>query len=221
MNQSFKKEKYVVLLSGGLDSVVNFYWAESQGEIVLALTFDYGQRAAEREIQASEFFCSELGVQHKVIRLTWLSEITKTALVNKSERLPTLKDLDDLEEGNTSAAKVWVPNRNGVFLNIAASFAESHGANFIVPGFNIEEAATFPDNSQKFIDASNGAFKLSTLAGVQVKCFTSNLNKRQMATKAQELGVNLDQVWSCYENGPSRCGKCESCLRFSRALGAS
>ena len=42
---------------------------------------------------------------------------------------------------------VWVPGRNIVFTAIANSFAESYGARIIIVGWDLEEAATFPDNS--------------------------------------------------------------------------
>jgi 7-cyano-7-deazaguanine synthase len=196
-------ETYISLLSGGLDSVVNLFLAK---------------RAAFPEIKAAKHFTSKLDIPHEVIAIPWLATLTNTALVNKGVEIPQIKDLDDLKEGKDTASKVWVPNRNGVFLNIAASYAESLGAQYIVPGFNKEEAATFPDNSQAFIDISNKAFALSTLTEVKVKCFTTNLDKVQMAQQAVKLGIDLKKLWSCYESGDDPCLKCESCRRTTRAL---
>jgi 7-cyano-7-deazaguanine synthase len=211
-------EKYVVLLSGGLDSVVSLFIAKNRGHIELALTFDYGQRAAANEIAAAAYFCEKLGVRHQVINISWLRDLTSTALVDQSLPLPQLKDLDDLEEGGRSAKAVWVPNRNGVFINIAASFAESLGVANIVPGFNKEEAATFPDNSEEFITAVNGSLSLSTLSKVKVVCFTSDMTKTDLIRAAKELAIPLDKLWSCYRAGTRPCGVCESCQRTQRAL---
>jgi 7-cyano-7-deazaguanine synthase len=210
----------IVLLSGGLDSVVNLFEAQCAGQVLKALTFDYGQRASKKEIAAATFFCSQLKIEHQILDLSWLSRLTTTALVNENEKLPFLKNLDDIIEGNQSAKAVWVPNRNGVFLNIAASFAESLGAQFVVPGFNKEEASTFPDNSQGYIDALNLSFGLSTLSQVKVKCFTTGLGKREIVTRAKVLNIDLDMVWSCYRGGVKKCGECESCQRTLRALNA-
>ncbi|MCC6278423.1 MAG: 7-cyano-7-deazaguanine synthase QueC [Oligoflexia bacterium] len=210
--------KFVVLLSGGLDSVVNLYEAKQKGEVTLALTFDYGQRAAKNEIQAARFFCEKLKAPHRVIEIPWLASITKTALVNNESAMPELKNLDDKREADESAKAVWVPNRNGVFLNIAASFAESLGAQAVIPGFNIEEAATFPDNTQAFLDQTTLAFKLSTMSQVKAISFTTQLNKTQMVGRAFELGVDLAHVWSCYQSGSQPCGRCESCQRSARGL---
>ncbi len=215
MTQSFK---FISLLSGGLDSVVNLFLAHKSGLVLRALTFDYGQRAAAQEIKAAKYFSNFLDVSHEVITLPWLGKLTQTALVNIDMEMPAIKNLDDLEEGLGSARKVWVPNRNGVFLNIASSFAESMGADYVVPGFNKEEAATFPDNSQEYIEACDKALSLSTLSHVKVKCFTTSFDKVAMAQEAAKLGIDFRKLWSCYEGNSTPCLKCESCKRTTRAL---
>lgn len=214
-------DRYIVLLSGGLDSTVNLFEAANRGTILCALTFDYGQRAVTKEIEAARYFCVKLGIQHEVIELPWLRRVTSSALVRGEQKLPHLKNLDDLKEGNESAKAVWVPNRNGLFLNIAASFAEGLKAQYVVPGFNAEEAATFPDNTAAFLEKTTSAFSLSTMSGVKAVCFTTSFDKTQMMKRARELGVDLDRVWSCYRGDVEKpCGECESCQRFARAFKA-
>lgn len=209
--------KSVVLLSGGLDSVVNLHMAHKSGKVQLALTFDYGQRAASQEIKAARLYCEKLGIKHQVIDISWLGKITRTALVDLSKSLPNLKNLDDKSEGDRSAVAVWVPNRNGVMLNIAASFAESLDCDVVVPGFNLEEATTFPDNSEDYMLALDKSFSLSTLKKVKVQCFTVKLNKVEIVKLARSEKIDLSGVWSCYQGGPKPCGVCESCQRFKRA----
>ena len=46
--------KSIILLSGGLDSLVSLGAAKEEFNITLALTFDYGQKSAEYEIEASK-----------------------------------------------------------------------------------------------------------------------------------------------------------------------
>src|SRR6185295_12937838 len=119
----------VVLLSGGLDSTVALKAARDAGGGALALTFDYGQRAARREIEASRAIAGRLGVEHRTIEAPWLAEITRTALVDPSADVPLPSPADlDSPRARETARKVWVPNRNGVFVNVAAAFAESRGA---------------------------------------------------------------------------------------------
>jgi len=212
----------IVLLSGGLDSTVNLALAVRRTRTLLALTFDYGQRAAKRELAASRAICRALGVTHRAIRLPWLDEITKTSLVSRRLSLPKLAqeelDSERVTSGET-ARLVWVPNRNGLFLSIAACFAEALGASLVITGFNAEEAATFPDNSARFVRAANRALALSTLRRVRVKSYTQEMRKREIVELGISLGAPLQLVWSCYQGGARPCGRCESCARLKRALG--
>lgn len=211
--------KSVVLLSSGLDSTVNFYEAVSKNksDVVLCLTFDYGQRAAKKEIENAKKLCDSFGVPHKVIRLDWFSDFTKTSLVSDQMNVPRKVKIDDLSSSLESAKAVWVPNRNGIFLNIAAGFAEGLKAECIVVGFNIEEGATFPDNTQEYMDAVAESFEYSTQNKIKVKCFTTHLNKTEIYKRGKELNVNFDYVWPCYFGEEKICGECESCARYLRA----
>jgi 7-cyano-7-deazaguanine synthase len=211
----------IVLLSGGLDSTVNFKLTVDRGEARLVLTFDYGQRSATREVAAARAMARRYRVPFRAMKLGWLGDITHTALVDRSKSLPHLRprDLDDIKHAALRSAKaVWVPNRNAVFINIAAAFAESLGCAEIVVGFNAEEAATFPDNSRDFLVAVNRSLRLSTLAGVRVVSHTTGLKKADVVRLGRRIGAPLDLMWSCYEGGRTMCWRCESCLRLRRAL---
>ncbi len=211
----------VVLLSGGLDSAVNLKRACDDTGVAAALTFDYGQRAAAREAAAAALMCRQLGVSHRLIDLPWLAEICRTALVNEEETIPRLRP-DELGErhvtsGETAEA-VWVPNRNGVFVNIAGAFAESLGAETIVAGFNAEEAATFPDTSPEFVSAANSALALSTRGSTRLVSYTLDLTKTEIVRMGREIKAPLESVWSCYRGQRQECWECESCARLERAL---
>jgi len=218
------KNSAVVLLSAGLDSTYNLYEALAHKmQIVLALTFNYGQRAAVREISQARKICDGVGVPHKTIDLPWFAQFTRSALVDPSADVPVSQDVD-IESHAVSlmtAQKVWVPNRNGIFLNIAAGFAEGLGAQVVIPGFNAEEAQTFPDNSHEFMKALDQSLHLSTANHVTVHCFSVGLDKVQIVKRAVELGVPIQDIWPCYFDGANRCGRCESCLRFERAMKAN
>ena len=75
--------KGVAILSGGLDSTVSLAAAVRKMQVVLALTFDYGQRAARRERAAAAKIARHYRVAHRVIRIPWLAGLTTTALVNR------------------------------------------------------------------------------------------------------------------------------------------
>ncbi|MFO1462695.1 MAG: 7-cyano-7-deazaguanine synthase QueC [bacterium] len=210
---------YVALLSGGLDSTVAAFAARRQGPVGIALVFDYGQRAAKAEADAAKKIAKRLKAECRLIKLPFLAQVTKTALVMNDQVIPQIKmaKLDDRSETEKSAQDVWVPNRNGLFLNIAACVAEGEGFSEIVVGFNAEEAATFPDNSANFVERSERCFELSTLGKIKICAPTLGLNKTEIVKLGMELDVPYGDVYSCYQGKKRHCGRCESCLRSMRA----
>lgn len=209
--------KSLILLSGGLDSLVSLGLAKEKYNVSMALTFDYGQKSALQEIETSSRICDYYNIEHTVLKLDWLKAITKTALVSEND-VPTGEELENLEE---SAKKVWVPNRNGLFLNIAGSYSDSFGYNYILIGANKEEAATFPDNTQEFILAVNNEFDYSTMVRPKVVAPLINSDKNDIVKKALDAELPLELVRSCYRNPQGHCGKCESCIRLKNALAAN
>lgn len=206
--------KSIILLSGGLDSLVALGYSKKHTDynVELALTFDYGQKAVEQEISTSKNICNYYEIKHKVIKLDWLKEITQTALVS-DEGIPS----ENLHT-KQSAESVWVPNRNALFLNIAASFCDSFGYNYILYGANKEEAGTFPDNTELFREQISELFKTSTLVHPQVIAPLIIYNKNDIVRIAVEDKVPLELVRSCYNSGEKHCGKCESCNYLKKAL---
>jgi 7-cyano-7-deazaguanine synthase len=215
-------EPAVVLLSAGLDSSFNLIKALEKFSVRLALTFDYGQRAARREIFHAKALAKKYRVPHKSVALPWFAEFSQTALVGGRE-VPTGKQvgIDDMKKSRSTAKRVWVPNRNGILLNVAAGFAEGLGAKYIIPGFNIEEAATFPDNSAAFMRALDQSLAFSTANHVKTFCFSTKLNKTQIVKSGLKSRLPFHLLWPCYFSGKAWCGSCESCQRYKRALEAN
>ncbi len=202
--------KAVALLSGGLDSTVAF--ARVAQECIVAVTFDYKQRAARREIAAARAIAGRYRVPHRVECVN----LPASALTSRGA-LPS-PDLESARATRASAKAVWVPNRNGVFINIAAAIAESLGADAVVVGFNREEAATFPDNTRAFMTAATRALAYSTANHVRVVSPTASWDKRRIVREGRRMGAPLDRIWPCYEGGREWCRRCESCKRSLRAL---
>lgn len=209
----------VVLLSGGLDSgVAAAAWVAGGGTLAACLTFDYGQRAAAPEAGAARRFADRLGAPWHPVALQWLGELAAragSALVRADLELP--EGSADRPGDQDSADRVWVPGRNAVFVAIGASWAEALGADHVVAGFNREEAATFPDNSADFVAAASRMLALGTRTGVTVASPTQEWDKARIVTEARRLGFAPADFWSCYREGPERCGRCESCRRSHRA----
>lgn len=194
--------KAIALLSGGLDSATSMLIARQEMKIVLAITFDYGQRARGNEILASKNLCQQYGINHCVIELPFMQDL-QSGLIAGSEL-----NIDN----------PWVPNRNGLFINLAAAYAESMNCEMVICGFNREEAVDFPDNSREFIDRINQALYYSTLNHVQAISYVQSMDKAEIIIKARELGLNLNWLWSCYLDGKQACGECPSCLRNIEAF---
>lgn len=220
ISSAVSRPKSVVCLSAGLDSTVNLYMALQTSDVVMTLTFDYGQKAATQEIASSKAFAEKLNLPHQVIHLPWLKNFGESALTSDTESIPTAGAvaLDNLSISKKTAKSVWVPNRNGIFLNIAAGLAEGLKADYVIPGFNLEEATTFPDNSEDFMNSLDQAFSFSTAHQVKVKCFTVKMNKSEIVQAGLKLNVPFEMIWPCYFAGDRWCGECESCQRAQRAF---
>lgn len=211
------------MLSSGLDSVTAVAMVQQQTEVRMALIFNYGQRSVEREVQNAVKVCEALGIEYRVIDITWMKEITNTSLVNTDAQVPSLsleEIANDADPSITieSARAVWVPNRNGILINVAAAFAESMDCEYVIVGFNKEEAVTFPDNSAEFISSIDDSLSYSTQNGVKVYAPLIGMNKKEIVARAMEIKAPLEYSWSCYHGGDMPCGECESCTRRKRAF---
>ncbi len=215
-----RKKSSLVLLSGGLDSTVNVYCALKNTKVKLALTFNYGQKAAKKEIECSKKICAQLGIAWKSVALPFLADISGSSLTRGDKKIPSGSQvkIKDFKTSQKSAKSVWVPNRNGVFLNVAGAYADSMNIDLIIPGFNKEEAQTFPDNSFKYLKKVNDSFLFSTRNHARIHCYTIGLNKTQIVKLGESLEVNWDLIWPCYLGRAKWCGRCESCQRAESAF---
>jgi 7-cyano-7-deazaguanine synthase len=213
--------KTIALVSGGLDSVVNFKCALDRGEVARALTFDYGQAAAADEVRAAGEVAARFAVAHSVVPLPWYKDLVANPLMGKGE----IARHGERVSGEPAhlLEEAWIPNRNCVLLAIGAAFAEGLGARGVVVGFNREEAEVFPDNSSAFLGRMNAALGLSTLSGVEAVCYTVAMTKVEIVKLGVEVGAPLELVYSCYRKSADHrmCGHCQSCVRLKAALKAN
>lgn len=210
--------KAISVLSGGLDCVVSTCVYAKDYEIH-AITFNYGQKAFKQELKASQEICKKMGFEHTVIDLSWLANISTSSL-NTQEDIPEVsdEDLDDIEKSSETASSVWVPARNMVFTSIAASFAESIGAEIIIVGWDKEEATTFPDNSKEFLDKFNELIDVGSPNEIEIKAPAIDLDKEEIVKLGVEVEAPIEMSYSCYKGGEKHCGVCESCMRRKRAF---
>jgi len=216
------KKKSIVLLSGGLDSAANLAFCKEWDDPILALTFDYGQKSSKKEIKAAKSLADHFSVEHKVIEFDWLGKVGSNALTDENLNPPSIElyQLNDAQITEQTAKAVWVPNRNGIFIQVGAAFAEALKADQVVVGFNREEAQTFSDNSYEFIRRSNEALTLSTQTHVRVFSYSVEWDKIEIVKSLLKLSYPFpfEYVWSCYQGAKEPCMQCESCKRNERAM---
>ena len=211
-------KKAIAILSGGLDCTVAASVYTKDYEIH-AITFNYGQKAFKQELKASKEICKKMGFSHSIINLDWLAKISKSSL-NTSEDIPEvdINDLDDLKKSIETASSVWVPARNTVFTSIAASYAESIGAEIIIVGWDKEEATTFPDNSKEYLEKFNELFKVGCPIDIEIKAPAIDLDKYEIVKLGYNVEAPMELSYSCYKGNENHCGVCESCMRRKRGF---
>jgi 7-cyano-7-deazaguanine synthase len=208
------RPRSLALVSGGLDSLVSLARAVSEREVRLVMFFDYGQRARESERVSSMSAANYYGLPFEQADVRWLESLAPAGM-----RVSSAPDRrDETPDALTTIEDVWIPNRNGVFVNVAAAYAERYRCDTIVTGFNREEAEEFPDNSREYVERVNRALELSTRNRVRVESFTIDLDKRAIIRLGLELKAPLSIVWSCYRSGERMCGRCASCARLRAAV---
>lgn len=202
-----KKQKAVVLLSGGLDSATSLYWAIKKGFEPFALIFDYGQRHL-REIKSAKKIavCAKADFEVIKLNLPWLK---KSSLIDKNKKLPDLK-LSEITCGKIPST--YVPARNLMMLSIAAGWVDVLNAKAVVTGVNSVDYSGYPDCRPNFIGLFEKTANLgSTSKNLRILTPLSKLTKARIVTLAVKLGVPMQLTWSCYAGGRNPCGKCDSC----------
>ncbi len=207
----------VVLLSGGLDSMVAGALAREAGYRLLALTIDYNQRHRV-ELDAAARVAEILGAERHVVLPLDLSLFGGSALTDTRIDVP---------KGSVSTAipVTYVPARNTIFLSVALGWAEAVGARDLVIGVNALDYSGYPDCRPAFISAFEAMADAATKAGVEGERFRVHvpliaMTKGDIAREAARLGLDAGQSWSCYDPlpGPRPCGACESCLLRARGF---
>lgn len=204
----------VVLLSGGLDSMVVAGLACEAGYRVNALTIDYNQRH-RRELEAARSIAARLGMARHIVLPLDLRQFGGSALTDEIE-VP--------KEGLGEDIPVtYVPARNLVFLSLTLAWAEALGARDIFIGVNALDYSGYPDCRPEFIAAFAELATLATKTGSEGENFTIHaplqyLGKAEIAREADRLGLDPAMSWSCYDPEPDgrACGLCDSC-RLRRA----
>lgn len=209
MNDSPSSPVAIVLLSGGLDSMVTAAIAKEQGFAVRALTVDYGQRH-RLELRSAERIADKLELQSQVQIALDLTAFGGSALTD---------EIDVPKSGVGSDIPVtYVPARNLVFLALTTACAEAAGARDVFIGVNALDYSGYPDCRPEFIESFTETARLGTKAGVEGAPFTihaplQTMTKADIARECARLGLDPSWSWSCYDptDHGLACGLCDSC----------
>lgn len=206
------RQKVVVLVSGGMDSVTALYHAKTDHDVVAGLSFDYGSKHNHKEIPLAAWHCDKLGVPHHSIDLGFIDQHFSSDLLKSGGEIPE----GHYEESNMKATVV--PFRNGIMLSVAAGFAESRGATGLVIAAHSGDHAIYPDCRENFMAAMGDAIRLGTYDHLQlIRPFISD-RKEDIATRGHQLGIDFAKTWSCYKGGDTHCGVCGTCVERREAF---
>jgi 7-cyano-7-deazaguanine synthase len=202
-------EAAVVLVSGGLDSMVAAALARERGYRLYALTINYNQRHLV-ELAAARRIAALLGAEKHLVLPIDLRAFGGSSLT---------ADIDVPKTGvGDSIPVTYVPARNTIFLSLSLGWAEAMGARHIYIGVNALDYSGYPDCRPEFIEAFQTLASLATRAGVEGGRFTVHaplqyMTKADIVREAERLGLDTGLSWSCYDPAPDgvHCGLCDSC----------
>ena len=203
--------KTVVLLSGGIDSATCLWWAKKKNWDIYTISFNYFNRT-KRETHATELLLEQVDVKQ-----------------HKNVEIPFLKDIEDLMKLHlnvstkiTTFPSAYIPSRNLIFYGLAASWAESIGAKWIVGGHHKLDFDLFPDSTPEFFKLLNELLRIGTWISkkntLKIIRPLETLNKYDVLKLALKLKVPLHLTWSCYQGGVKPCEKCDACIKRKEAF---
>ena len=206
----------VVLLSGGLDSMVCAALAREAGYDVLALTIDYNQRH-RIELQAAANVAKAVGAVRHIVLPIDLTRFGGSAITDEI-------DVPKSGVGNDIPV-TYVPARNTIFLSLCLGWAEAAGARDMFIGVNALDYSGYPDCRPEFIAAFEALANRATKAGVEGEGFTvhaplQHMTKADIAGEAARLGLDAGISWTCYDPTPDlrHCGLCDACRLRSKGF---
>ncbi|MBL6990572.1 MAG: 7-cyano-7-deazaguanine synthase QueC [Bacteriovoracaceae bacterium] len=200
----------IVLVSGGMDSLVTAAIACKNHSNVYFLHLNYGQNTEQKELGSFHQIADHYGIgndQRKVIDISFLKQIGGSSLTDDSI------DVQAYSGDSHQIPNSYVPFRNTHIIAMAVSWAEVIGALKIYIGAVSEDSSGYPDCRPSYYKAMNNLIKEGTKEGnIEIITPVLYLKKKEIVKKAIELKAPLAMSWSCYKNEDKACGVCDSCV---------
>lgn len=206
------KEKAIILLSGGMDSLVSAVIA-LRVHIPYFLHVNYGQRTEKKELEVfnriTEYYKAD---NRLIVDMKHFKQIGGSALTD--DRIDVPKGLN-----YQGIPVTYVPFRNANLLSIAVSWAEVVEATSIYIGATQEDSAGYPDCRKEFYQVFNDLIRTGTQKkNIQVITPIIDMKKSEIVRVGIRLNAPFNLTWSCYEREDIPCGECDSCLRRAKAF---
>jgi 7-cyano-7-deazaguanine synthase len=204
----------IVLLSGGMDSLVTAAIAVRDNAAVCFLHVNYGQRTESKELECFQNLCNHYKPEKSlVIEMDWLGQIGGSTLTDTSIEI---KD----HNGNKEIPGTYVPFRNANLISAAVAWAEVIQADSIYIGAVEEDSSGYPDCRIVFFQSMQKTIETGTLNTKPLMIITPviGLTKQQIVRLGTELNVPFEYSWSCYKNNLIACGVCDSCYLRLKAF---
>ena len=189
--------KTALLLSGGMDSLAIAWWKRPQ----LAITIDYGQKAAEAEILASKTICGQLGIEHSIIQVDCSS-------------------LGSGDMANTSPDSVapttdWWPYRNQLLVTLAAMCAISKGVGTLLIG-TVSSDESHLDGTLDFIKRLDDLVSYQE-GGLRIEAPAIGVSTPELIRMSGVPSEFLAWAHSCHKADVA-CGHCRGCHKYFDVL---
>ncbi|EGG96627.1 7-cyano-7-deazaguanine synthase QueC [Staphylococcus warneri] len=212
VQHTLDQNKAIVVFSGGQDSTTCLFYAKKHFKDVILITFNYGQRH-DAEIEVAKKIAQEQNVEHHILDMSLLSQLTPNALTQHDLKI------EDTEDG---IPNTFVPARNLLFLSFAGALAYQIKAKHIITGVCETDFSGYPDCRDSFIKSMNVTLNLSMDRDFVIHTPLMWLDKAQTWELADNLGVLnyiRENTLTCY-NGiiGDGCGECPACQLRSRGL---
>lgn len=186
-----------ILLSGGMDSISLAYWKRPE----IALTINYGQAAADTEIEMSSIIAKELGIAHHIVSVD-CSSLGSGDLINGKA----------IEESPSSE---WWPYRNQLLITLACMRGIGLGVKELMlgtvksDGFHKDGTASFFQLISNLMEYQEGDIKIS--------CPSIDLSTVELIEKSAIPKSLLHWAHSCHTSN-TPCGKCRGCNKYIQTL---
>jgi len=189
----------LILASGGVESSTLMALAARQGDWLLPVFLDYGQRAAPRERLAALAQSHRHGTDLEVLDMAGVAEV--------------------FHAGQERLFHVPLPHRNLVALSLALSLGEKRGADRILLGVTREDAGVSATATPEFL--AHFRTMADGLGSVTVEAPLQELDKAAVIRKGGELGVDFGTTYSCLLGYVTPCGRCPQCEKRADAFAAA